>query len=172
MPCSKKPCNMPSARSKNKKAVVPLTLLQFDQFGTHILVKVGINRLKGHYFVVDTGASSSVIDSNIKNLKKMALPEEISSFALSEEMMDTNLCIIKKLSIGDVEYDDYLMASLDLSGLKKAYSRFIKLKISGLLGGDFLKMNNAVIDYKKKTMSLEPDDSIPPTFLSSLFGNE
>ncbi len=160
---------MPSAKLKSKKAIVPLTLLQFDQFGTHLLVKVEINHLKGHYFVVDTGASSSVIDSNIKSIKKMAIPEEISSFALSEEMMDTNLCIIKNLRIGGVLYNDYLMASLDLSGLKKAYSRFIKLKISGLLGGDFLTMNKAVIDYKKKTMTLEPDDSIPPTFLNSLF---
>lgn len=124
--------------------------------GSHILVKVGINRYRGHYFVVDTGASATVVDSNLKGLKEMIQPEEIQSYALSDEMLQTRFCLVDKFYVGDVLFPGTLMAALDLSGLQNMYRRFTKIKISGLLGGDFLSSGKAIIDYKKQSLSFIP----------------
>lgn len=127
--------------------------------GSHILVKVGINRYRGHYFVVDTGASATVVDSNLKGLKDMTQPEDVQSYALSDEMLQTRFCLVDKFYVGDVLFPGTFMAALDLSGLQNMYKRFTKVKISGLLGGDFLSLTEAVIDYKKQTLSFLP---VPP----------
>jgi len=160
---------MPSVRLKNKKHVIPLTLLQFSDFGTHLLIEAEVNRVKNCYFVVDTGASSSVVDSNIKSLKIIKPDNDISSFALSEGSMETAFCIIKKFKAGDVVFKDYYMACMDLSALQKMYKKVSKDKVIGLLGGDFLSINKAVIDYKNCIMTVEPEYNMPSAIVRSLF---
>ena len=135
---------MPSARLKNKKHVIPLTLLQFSDFGTHLLIEAEVNRVKNCYFVVDTGASSSVVDSNIKSLKIIKPDNDISSFALSEGSMETAFCIIKKFKAGDVVFKDYYMACMDLSALQKMYKKVSKDKVIGLVLVDNTKSQREI----------------------------
>lgn len=147
---------MPLVRSKNKTCEIPLRVIDIDERGCHLLVKISINKSRGHYFVLDTGASMTVLDKNLESLYQHAhdMHAELKSYALGENEIQTSWASIDEFRIGKVIIRDLKIVLVDLSGITEIYKQYGRMKISGLLGGDFLKDHKAVINYKKKSMKL------------------
>ena len=102
-------------------------------------------------------------------LEKLAIP-----------MKDKNNFVIKTI----IEAKPKIIYSIEEEVLPKCFSESYKNlkpnilaaipliskdKVIGLLGGDFLSINKAVIDYKKSIMTVEPEYNMPSAIVRSLF---
>lgn len=141
---------------KRNKADIPLILLELEDKNYHILVESEfINGEKG-YWVVDTGASKTVFDSSLKELYIQTEDSftEIESAGIGDLKIETKAGYISTVSFGEFIFQDLQVGLIDLSALNNLYCRFTDLKISGLIGSDFLVKYKANINYEKLILSL------------------
>lgn len=96
-------------------------------------------------FLIDSGASRSVIDEtlksrlNFKSFNDGGYFEGIGGGRLSKQAY--NIVSIYKDDTLDITYK-----SVDIKNLRKG------LGIVGIIGGDYLVKNNLVIDYERRTL--------------------
>ncbi len=141
---------------RNTKIDVPLILLELEDKNFHILVEsVFTNGEKG-YWVIDTGASKTVFDSTLKDLyiQTEDLLSEIESAGIGDLKIETKAGYINYVSFGKFVFRDLQVGLIDLSSLNNLYSQYSNLKISGLIGSDFLVKYKAKISYEKLILSL------------------
>jgi len=147
---------MPSNKqSKIKKINVPLSLVNIDQTGCHIILEAKINRKKIN-LIVDTGASMTVFDSSLrgKYIESNEQENNIQSHGLGgNNEIVTNIGLIKKLQIGETVFNNISVMTVDLSYIQTIYKQHCGITISGLIGGDFLQLTNAIINYKTKKLT-------------------
>lgn len=133
---------------------VPLTLINLQDDGFHLLVEIVVFRLKA-FAVVDTGASRSVFD-------KTYLKEHLPELNHSEEIHATTLfttsstlqAVIPTLKIGRLTLTDYQTVGLDLETVNQAYEGLGHPSIVGIIGSDLLLKYHAVINYRKLKLYL------------------
>lgn len=136
--------------------IIPLELLQLEEEGFHILIEVNISGAV-HKMVVDTGASKTVFDKSM--LLESGIPE--TSF-ITSDLLSTGLgtnemrseTTILQFNIQDWISKPLEVAILDLSTINYAYSQMQLPPIVGVLGGDILLNYGGIINYKKKTLTL------------------
>lgn len=113
------------------------------------VIPVTINGKMG-LVLIDSGASSSMLDSTVKSTYKFKIgsrsDKDISGIGGSRGMYHTKDAEIKYRSTV-LKMSDKLMTS-DMREIRKA------IGVVGILGSDFLSANNAVIDYKNKVIKL------------------
>lgn len=138
-------------------AIIPLKILQLQEQGTHILIKVQIFN-HNHLMVVDTGASKTVFDKNqLEKLKEERLNFEQTntlSTGLGTNSMESFLINIPLFKIQEWSIKNFKAAVLDLSSINHAYEQMNLTPIIGVIGGDILSNYAAIIDYRKKQMKL------------------
>ena len=136
----------------------PIQLLDIEGEGFHIMVK-GMIHGKEANFLIDTGASRSVFD-----------PKTISSFiddltfekkegitaGVGGSDLESSTFRIDVFSIGDMEIRDYEGVALDLDNVHELYGKLGLPHIDGILGGDLLKRQKAMVNYKSKKVRLLP----------------
>lgn len=107
-------------------------------------------------WVIDTGASKSVFDKSLTEKYEQLEDEteEIQSAGISDKKLETGLGRLETFWLGKLKMEHAKMAIIDLSHINELYSSVAKIKICGLLGGDFLLKYKAKIDYKKKVLEL------------------
>ncbi|MCT4615221.1 MAG: retroviral-like aspartic protease family protein [Marinifilaceae bacterium] len=130
---------------------IPIELVELEYNSYHIVVKVEMDdKIKG-YFIIDTGASKTVVDNDfVKELDcESLIDSEIQSRGIGEGEIETNMVTIRKMKFSDFVLYDYNCASIDFTGINQMYSKYSDKKISGLLGSDILFNYNAIIDYNK-----------------------
>ena len=121
----------------------------------HILCKAWINGKKAK-LLIDTGASNSCINSVLQDhfeLQKYGEPFQASgaSEGKMEAIMTLN-CIIK---LGRNYKGKQAFVLLDLSHVNDTLNTQGVEKIDGVIGADFLKENNAIIDYGQRKLFLQ-----------------
>lgn|SRR5690606_466662 len=137
--------------------LIPLTLLNLQEEGYHLLIEVTILD-RNFNMVVDTGASKTVLDR--QTLLTSGLDEEalldtdILSTGLGTNSMSSQFLTLPRLSIGEWSVKDMQVAVLDLSTINYAYAQMNFPQVVGVLGGDILYPYGAVINYKKSTLQL------------------
>ena len=137
---------------------VPLQLLDIEGEGFHIMVQGQIQG-KEACFLIDTGASRSVFDTNtistfiddIQFEKREGMTAGVGSSDL-----ETAAFIIESLSIGCLEITQYEAVALDLESIHEMYGKLGLPHIDGIIGGDLLKRYKAVINYRSKKLRLTP----------------
>jgi hypothetical protein len=131
---------------------IPLQKIDLDANGVHLLVESSIIE-EGTYFIIDTGASKSVIDiSLIENIPHTKIDSnEIKSSHISG-MIDGQIIELKNFPIDTHICLQFQALSMSLEHINTLYEPFIDKKISGLLGGDFFDKYNATINYKDYSM--------------------
>jgi hypothetical protein len=139
------------------RSKIPLKILKIDKDGFHISALSKINGKTAH-LVVDTGASRTVFDK--ERIKKYFKKEKIKdlenlSTGLGTNSMQSQQTTLENFSIGKIEIENYNAILLDLSHVVQSYAQIGLKPVEGVLGSDVLKMYNAVIDYKNKTLVLE-----------------
>ena len=137
---------------------VPLQLLDIEGEGFHIMVK-GMIHGKEASFLVDTGASRSVFDPNtiVTYIEDIQFEKkEGMSAGVGSSDLESATFVIDSLSIGFIEIKDYEAVALDLENIHEMYTKLGLPHIDGIIGGDLLQKNKAVINYRSKKLRLTP----------------
>jgi hypothetical protein len=134
---------------------VPLTLINLQDDGFHLLVEIVVFNKAKEWVVLDTGASRTVFDKNylLEHLTELADEEESHATTLFTTS-STIQALIPKLKIGTLKIKDYQAVALDLETVNAAYEEMGHPKIIAILGSDLLLKYQAKIDYKKLKMFL------------------
>ena len=133
-----------------------MQIIELEEDNYHLIVSSGFhNGTKGNW-VIDTGASKSVFDKTLDEYYSVLEGEsdEIHTAGIGEDPLETSMALLKSLQIGELKIEDMKVALLDLSHINELYSKATDIKISGLIGGDFLMKYKASINYKKQVLIL------------------
>ena len=120
-----------------------------------IVVRGSAGPLKGLNFLLDTGASPSVLDPQlIARLHLAAVPQEI---AVLNGSVQGATATVPSLQFGPIRRDNLPVLVEDLSFLQKA----LPLRIDGIVGLDVLGQSTLVIDYPSREIRFGPLPSLP-----------
>lgn len=136
---------------------IPFKILNLDGEGFHLLVKMKINN-KVAQIIIDTGASKTVFDKTriAKFVKDTHFDtHEKLSTGLGTNTMTSQITVLKKISLGEIQLNDYKTVLLDLSHVNQSYESLGLKPVDGVLGSDLLLQYKAVIDYEKKVLKLK-----------------
>jgi hypothetical protein len=131
----------------NHEMDIPMVVVELEEETIHMLVRAEFPGLENHWWVVDTGASKSVMDKEVA--ARFAGDESVGLMAtgLGKEMVETSAGLTGTLELGGFRFDPLRVAVVDLHHINEEYARFTDKRIAGLLGSDFFYRENAVIDY-------------------------
>jgi predicted aspartyl protease len=142
------------AKKNNKENKgVKFVVTEMQGGGFHPFISVDIEGKKCR-FLIDTGASKSVIDKHFYetklNRKLTVIKQETTG--LHSTVMESYVGKLKKLTIGTRPISDYQIAAVDLMHVNTTYKKMKLKKIHGILGSDLLQRHGAVIDYAKSRL--------------------
>ena len=121
----------------------------------HFKIISKINGVKG-VFLVDTGASTTFIDLNLKEKFKLtSKPSNIKASGAGPDKIDTFLSKNNTLSVGKWLKRRFPIALIDLSSVNNAFESINASTVDGIIGADVLKKGFAVIDYEKRYLYLK-----------------
>lgn len=126
----------------------------------HLLVEVIVNDVKG-LFVLDTGAGSTIVDTNQASLLKLILQKDKASFAgagAGGQGLEVIPTEGNKIEIGTYTLSDYPLSVMSLfEHVSQALAEAgVHDVLSGVLGVDILGPGKAIIDYGAMTLYLLP----------------
>jgi hypothetical protein len=142
---------------RKRKHELNLKLIELEEGNFHIILSGTINNIHECHWIIDTGASKSVFDvTQIDMYKPIDNPEqEIRSAGIGEGHIETSMGLLERLSFGEVTETDFYVALINFTHINQLYSQFTDSDVHGLLGSDFLLAHQAVIDYRKLTLTLK-----------------
>jgi len=119
------------------------------KIGSHIFTKVSLNGDE-KYWVIDTGAGSTVIDS--KYAKDKGLPEIGKSKAMGASgEVEITIYNIPKFSVNDTTIENIPVIGFDVYGL---FKRKYNIEVAGILGFNFLSKYIVKVDYDNMMITL------------------
>jgi Aspartyl protease/PDZ domain len=130
------------------------TAIPFNFENEHIMLECRVNDSEPIWFMLDTGANSTII--NKPRLGDFGL-ESFGASSVNGGGGSTDFAFtrVAKLAVGGVELRDQRNGVIDLSGLEKVYG----MPMGGILGYDFASRFVICVDYDTKTLDLiEPAD--------------
>lgn len=137
------------AKKDNKERKgVKFVVTEMQGGGFHPFINVTIEGKKCR-FLIDTGASKSVVDKHFYetklNRKLKVIKQETTG--LHSTVMESYTGKLKKLTIGKQVISEYAIAAVDLMHVNTTYKKMKLRKIDGILGSDLLAKYSAVIHY-------------------------
>lgn len=137
---------------------IPLQIIELEHDNYHILIE-------GHFYdttpaswIIDTGASKTVLDVNLKKFYEIAESDnedDFQSAGINQGMMETSVGILSYLCFGNLEITGQKVALIDLNHVNEIYGKYTSCRIAGLLGGDILMNYKCIIDYSRKTIQFQ-----------------
>jgi hypothetical protein len=139
-----------------RKIEIPLKLVELENENYHVMIETHLSDGFRGMWIVDTGASKTVLDSNLENyFTPLETPlTEIESMGIGSSRVETKSGIIDTIFFGTVCLNNLHVALIDLSPINKLYLNFTNETITGLIGSDFLVQHKAVVDFKKMMLQL------------------
>ncbi|MEJ7560558.1 MAG: aspartyl protease family protein [Pedobacter sp.] len=135
---------------------VPLTLINLQDDGFHLLVEIVVFKQK-LLAVVDTGASRTVFDKAfIKRHIDVTETEESHATTLFSTT-STFQAVIPEVKIGRIRIKDYYAVALDLEGVNQTYESLGHPPIVAIVGSDILLKYQATINFKRLKLYLYDD---------------
>lgn len=126
-----------------------MILAELDPGGYHLFVSLKVNG-KRCRFLIDTGASKSVIDKGYydKHLSKKKLKKlQQETTGLHSSVSETHIGVIKELDLGKKKVKNFTVAAIDLTHVNNTYKQLKQPKIQGILGSDLMFKYKMVVDY-------------------------
>lgn len=121
----------------------------------HFEMKATINGKKGR-FILDTGASNSCIDEDLKDDFMLDVKEtEVKVTGAGASEMDSQISVDNKLKIGRWKLPKTAIVLFNLTHVNNGLASMNVKPIDGIIGTDILKKGKAVIDYDKKNLYLK-----------------
>jgi predicted aspartyl protease len=130
--------------------------VRFDLYRGYLIVARGSAGTRtGLTFLLDTGASPTVIDSKLA--RKLHLQAVPSSIAVLGGSVQAGTAVVPSLNFGPVERNNVPVLIEDLSFLEKA----IPVRVDGVIGLDVLGQSPFVIDYAARQIHFGPLPALP-----------
>lgn len=126
----------------------PITI-PFEYVGNQILISARVNGGVEQKFVVDTGASQTVID---KSVAQGIGPQTMSTFTVTagSKAVPLGYLSIQKIQIGDLTMENIPALVADLASFKATLGQ----RPAGLIGTSLLKRFAVTIDYRDRKIVL------------------
>ncbi len=115
--------------------------------GNHIYMRVTVS-CKERYWVLDTGASMSVISAKFAKELGLETSGNMKGGA-ANSTVDVQFATLPPFSVKGIEFDAQQIAVIDLEPLNK----LINIQIDGILGFDFLSRFVTKVDYAHELVS-------------------
>ncbi|MBX3151995.1 aspartyl protease family protein [Candidatus Obscuribacterales bacterium] len=146
----KMPTESKIARLRSGPVRVP-----FQYTSNEILVMASVNGLPNRPFILDTGATQSIVDTaTFRDM--IAKPSEEVAITTGSGAMKMGFANLKTFQIGDIVLDNVPVAIADLS----KFSQFLATRPHGLIGANILKRFLITIDYDKQELLLQDPDRV------------
>jgi hypothetical protein len=133
---------------------IPLEVVLLEEETIHLLVEAIADGLENHWWVVDTGASKSVVDRAVA--VHFVGEESAGAMAtgLGQEMVETSTAFLSHLRLSGYRFEPLHVAIVDLHHINDEYAKYSDKRIAGLLGSDFFYREKAVIDFDDRVIRL------------------
>jgi hypothetical protein len=132
-------------------------VVELDPQTFHPLVQAEFEGVEGYWWVLDSGASKTVLDISMTSLYTPEELDPVMATGLGKEVVSTASGIISSFNLGGYQFKQQKVALVDLKHINEEYAKFSDKKIIGLIGCDFLCSNQATIDFKKRKLIFEID---------------
>jgi hypothetical protein len=143
---------MPKKKATEDKGV-KFVITEMMGGGFHPFLNVTVEGKKCR-FLIDTGASKSVIDKHFYESKldrKMKVIRQETT-GLHSTMMESFTGSLKTLTIGKLNIANYPIAGVDLMHVNTTYQKMKMKKIQGILGSDLMQKHGMVLDYGRSRL--------------------
>src|SRR5450759_5078097 len=97
---------------------IPLQIIELEKDNFHILIEGEFQDDTPAYWIVDTGASKSVLDVNLKDYYEILdsdNEDDYHSAGINQGMMETSVGKILLLRLGELEITNHKVALIDLN---------------------------------------------------------
>jgi predicted aspartyl protease len=144
----------PSGSPVRPVAHAPTTLPFRLTWGYLVVVEGSIGKLQKLHFLVDTGASPSVVDQRIAHT--LGLSTQPARVTLSNTSIPTRLVVLSSLLMGPVRVDSLPVLTQDLSYFQKV----LGYRVDAIVGMDVLRKSSFAINYRTKEMLFGPIETL------------
>ncbi len=134
---------------------IPLIVAKIPPQGYHIHVEGKIQR-KQVRFLLDTGASKSVIDYNFATTHfphNRQTHTDHQTTGLGAQIPNASFMRLRGIHFDGYKIHPITFALLDLSTVNQAYAEAKLHPIVAIIGGDIMRKYQMVIDYATSTLS-------------------
>jgi len=134
---------------------IPLQIIELENDNFHILIEGSFHDGTTANWIIDTGASKTVLDSNLNQLYENVESdhgEDYQSAGINQGMLDTTVGRIYGVKFGKLEITNLKVALINLNHVNEIYEKYTSYRIAGLIGGDILMDYRCMIDYEKKVI--------------------
>ncbi len=138
--------------------VTKMELWELDEQGYHLVVKGRVNGQPAR-FLLDTGANHicfdrQFVEETLQEQSSVVGHDEIN-VGIGGNDFETSIIHISGLKIGRMKFKEMDVRVLDLSAVSEMYQSVGFKPIQGILGGDFLRQYQAVINYQTLELTLK-----------------
>lgn len=138
--------------------VTKMELWELDEQGYHLVVKGRVNGQPVR-FLLDTGANHicfdrQFVEETLQEQSSVVGHDEIN-VGIGGNDFETSIIHISGLKIGRMQFKEMDVRVLDLSAVSEMYQSVGFKSIQGILGGDFLRQYQAVINYQTLELTLK-----------------
>lgn len=138
-------------------AKIPIEILRIENDGHHIIINGKING-KESFLIIDTGASRSVFNIDLPDVKakddSLLSRSHPDAITLTTDDIPSTTGIIRELQLGELVIYDYDATLIDMKHINELYHKKTGKIIMGLIGNDLLIKYKAIIDYSGKILIL------------------
>jgi hypothetical protein len=132
------------------------TSIDFQLYRNYLIVVQGsAGSLKGLHFLLDTGSSPTILDSQLA--RRLHLDFTPVAVAVVRGNVKGGIAIAPSLELGPVRKDNVRVVIEDLSYVQNAFP----IRINGIVGLDVLGQSTFVIDYSSREIRFGPAPSMP-----------
>lgn len=137
---------------------IPLQIIELERENYHILIEGNFEDGTPSCWIVDTGASKTVLDKNLSLHYELMDPDDMEDYqsaGINQGMMETSVGKLTYLRFGEVKIIGQKVALIDLNHVNDIYGKYTSYRIAGLLGGDILMQRQCKIDYANKIIQFQ-----------------
>jgi hypothetical protein len=137
---------------------LPIQIIELENDNYHILIEGWFKDETPSCWVIDTGASKTVLDKNLDNYYELLESDNLDDYqsaGINQGMMETAVGKLTYLRFSKLEIVGQKVALIDLSHVNEIYGKYTSFRISGLLGGDILMRYQCSIDYADKIIRFQ-----------------
>ena len=120
----------------------------------HLILKGSVNGVEGN-FILDTGASVTVIEQKLQEKYKLKTGDSVKSVTVVGGDLNVKYSYGNAVMFGRSEVVDYKITLLSIDHINNAFIRNGVKKVDGVLGSDILEAKGAIIDYQNFILYLK-----------------
>jgi hypothetical protein len=128
--------------------------IPFKYIDDHIYLSLEVGG-KTRLWILDTGASSTVIDKTFAEELGLTLEGKIKGQGAGHQV-DVSFTTLPAFSLPGLSFEEQRAASIDVGEI---FDRWLGMEVAGILGFDFLSRLVTKVDYANETLSFFNPDS-------------